>query len=300
MHATPPTQAAARARDGSPGNYRTPRSLRVAPDSPTRLLRAAQPGTCTACGNHIEWYSRPKDRTIPLHPHELPTTTVPPHHRWHVSSGLAHPGGDGTPWCRVRHHAICPATTDTNTPGPLGTLRRALALRTRRLTDTGAFTPPTNPTDPAGLHTPGPPEPARPAIRLLHLRYLAPSPLDHITCVARTRTRHRCPHPVLDPAAPPGTWTLIPLHPGHDDGQLPLTDDQYMAVYDLTHLPYAEQLRWRAQRCTAHAATPAAADTALAAWEPFNPRTHHHLIQHHLPQPPHHTPHTRQTEQTGW
>jgi hypothetical protein len=60
-----------------------------------------------------------------------------------------------------------------------------------------------------------------------------------------------------------------------------------MAVYDLTHLPYSEQLRWRAQRCPAHADAPAAADTARTAWEPFDPLTHHEHIQQHLPDIPH-------------
>lgn len=282
---TPPDRAGARAWDGSLKSYRPPRSLRLTLDSPTRLLRAAQPARCSSCGNPIEWYCRPGDRTIPLHPHELPTRAVPAGQQWHVSSGLAHPMGDGSPWCRVRHHAICPSTTDETTPGLLGTLRRTLAIHTRRLTDTGAFTPPT-PTDP---DTPSPAALARPVIRLLYLRYLAPGPLEHITCVAQTRTRHRCTHPVLDLEALPGSWTLIPLHPSHrhDDGCLPLTDDQQMAVYDLNHLPYADQLRWRAQRCPTHAQAPAAADIALASWEPFNPRTHRLHIQHHLPHAPH-------------
>ncbi|WP_414166361.1 DUF6083 domain-containing protein [Streptoverticillium reticulum] len=281
---TPPEKAGARAWDGSFKNYRTPRSLRVAPDSPTRLLRAAQPGRCSACGNRIEWYCRPGERTVPLHPRELPAKAVPVGQRWHVSSGLAHPSGDGSPWCRVRHHAICPVTTDATTSGLLGTLRRALAVNSRRLTDTGTFTPPPDPTHP---DTPSPAAPVRPVVHLLYTRYLAPGPLEQITCVALTRARHRCPHPVLDPDALPGTWTLIPLTSHHHDGsQLPPTTEESMAVYDLTHLPYAEQFRWRAQRCTTHADTPAAADIALTAWEPFNPQTHRQHIQHQLPDTP--------------
>ena len=56
---------------------------------------------------------------------------------------------------------------------------------------------------------------------------------------------------------------------------LPAAD---MAVYDLTHVPCAEQLRWRTQRCSAHAAAPAAADLALADWEVFDPLLHHQHI----------------------
>ncbi|MEU7584397.1 hypothetical protein AB0B50_43230 [Streptomyces sp. NPDC041068] len=58
-----------------------------------------------------------------------------------------------------------------------------------------------------------------------------------------------------------------------------------MAVYDLSHLPYAEQLRWRAQRCPAHAAAHSAADLTLTAWQPFDPLLHHPHIHTHLPDP---------------
>ncbi|MFI8989858.1 hypothetical protein ACIG63_33465 [Streptomyces antimycoticus] len=56
-----------------------------------------------------------------------------------------------------------------------------------------------------------------------------------------------------------------------------------MAVYDLTALPYAEQLRWRAQRCLQHAAAPSVADLAVADWEPFDPLIHHEHIHTRLP-----------------
>jgi hypothetical protein len=56
-----------------------------------------------------------------------------------------------------------------------------------------------------------------------------------------------------------------------------------MALYDLTHLPYGEQLRWRAQRCSAHADAFAAADLAMAEWEPFDPLLHHTHIYRRLP-----------------
>jgi hypothetical protein len=266
--------------DGSRKNYRPGRALRIAPDSPTRLLRTAQTGHCGTCGNPVEWYQRPGGRTVPLHPRELPAAGVPPIERWNVTSGLAHPGHDGSPWCRIRHHALCPATPTTNRSPLLDDLRRTLALNTRRLRDTGAFAPGT---DPPGAAVPA--APARPVVHLLYLRYLAPGPLDTIRCVAQTRTRHRCIHPVLAPDALHGTWTLIPVDPQPPGRhQLPLADT-LMTVYDLTALPYADQLRWRAQRCPTHATTPGAADTARTDWEPFNPRTHHQHIQHPLPDP---------------
>lgn len=65
-------------------------------------------------------------------------------------------------------------------------------------------------------------------------------------------------------------------------GQLALPSE-IMALYDLTHLPYGEQLRWRAQRCRAHAAASGAADLAMAEWEPFDPLLHHTHIYRRLP-----------------
>ncbi|MGI5453576.1 hypothetical protein ACQEWB_10460 [Streptomyces sp. CA-249302] len=56
-----------------------------------------------------------------------------------------------------------------------------------------------------------------------------------------------------------------------------------MAVYTLTHLPYADQLRWRAQRCPEHAAIPTAPDMTVAEWEPFDPLLHHEHIHTRLP-----------------
>ena len=50
-----------------------------------------------------------------------------------------------------------------------------------------------------------------------------------------------------------------------------------MAVYDLSHLPYPSQLRWRAQHCPVHADSPAA-DIALTTWEPFDAFAHHQHI----------------------
>jgi len=273
--------------DGSHKNHRPGRALRVAPDSRTKLLRAAQTDRCATCGNPVEWYPRPGGRAVPLHPRELPAASIPPAERWNITAGLAQPGHDGTPWCRIRHHALCSATPTSNRSPLLDGLRRDLALNTRRLKDAGAFTlcrdlPPPGP-DPA------PALPARPVVHLFYLRYLAPGPLETIRCVAQTRTRRRCTRPVLDPEALPGTWTLLPAGPrpaGRD--QLPLTD-ALMAVYDLTGLPYSEQLRWRAQRCTTHALTPEAADAALPDWEPFNARLHHQHIHHEIPDPqPHH------------
>ncbi|GAA3185379.1 hypothetical protein GCM10010451_38250 [Streptomyces virens] len=291
MRSTPPSSA--RRWDGSPVTVPPRRSLRVACDGTSRLLRCGQVGRCRDCGNRIEWYHRSTEQSVRLHPHELPSARVPAACRWHVSSGIAHPAEDGSGWCRVPHAAVCPAREASRVPPQLVGLRRALAVNTRRLIDAGAFTPPARPAD-------GPVEgraacrPARPIVQMLYVRYLAAHPVDEIQCVTQTRRRHRCPSPLLAPGTPAGIWRLIPATAAA--GQLALPAE-VMAVYDLTTLPYAEQMRWRAQHCPQHAATPTAADLAVADWTPFDPLHHGEHIHTRLPAPArHHRPVGRSRE----
>lgn len=287
MHPHPP--ATARHWDGSPLAPRRHRPLRVSATSPSRLLRTGQHSRCRTCGNRIEWYQRDNHRPIALHPAEFATTEVPAPCRWHLSCGIAHRHGDHSAWCRIPHAVLCPHRTITTRLTPrLHDARRQLAVRTRTLIDTGLFTPP------APAPAPTPPDTAtvchitRPVVQFLCTRYLANHPLPAIRCVAQTRTRHRCTRPVLDPAAPAGTWALLPASTstlrGPHPRQLALPDG-LMAIYDLNHLPYTEQLRWRTQRCPAHAAAPSAADLTLAAWQVFDPLLHHPHIHTHLPDP---------------
>ncbi|MFJ8351689.1 DUF6083 domain-containing protein [Streptomyces sp. NPDC094153] len=280
MRSTPPPPA--RRWDGSPLAHRVRRSLHVSPDGVSRLLRCGQGDRCRECGNRIEWYHRGAQRPVRLHPHELPAARVPAVCRWHVSSGVAYPGGDGSSWCRLPHAVVCPARTAPPPPPELTGLRRSLSVNTRRLIDAGAFTP-----CPASPDSPAPQRgdlaacrPARPVVQLLYVRYLAARPVDEIQCIAQTRRRHRCTRPLLSPDAPTGTWRLVPATA--TSGQLALPS-AVMAIYDLSALPYAEQTRWRTQRCPQHAATPTAADLAVADWEPFDPLAHHEHIHNRLP-----------------
>ncbi|MFI5524304.1 hypothetical protein [Streptomyces platensis] len=68
--------------------------------------------------------------------------------------------------------------------------------------------------------------------------------------------------------------------PSHGQLALPASE---MAVYDLGQLPYAEQLRWRAQRCPLHAAASQVADFARAEWEVFDLLLHHSHMHPRLP-----------------
>ncbi|MGW5768671.1 DUF6083 domain-containing protein [Streptomyces longwoodensis] len=280
MRSTPPCPA--RRRDSSQIAVRPRRLLQISPGSASHLLRCGQRDRCRECGNRIEWYIRgtdPHRRFVRLHPGEVPAARVPVACRWHVSSGVAYPAGDGSRWCRLPHAAVCPAHDAGPACAGLSGLRRALSLSTRRLIDAGVFTPAPGhlmPLD-AGARVC---RPARPIMQLLYVRYLASRPVEEIRCVAQTRRRHRCTSPLLTSAAAAGVWRLMPATAV--SGQLtPPTD--VMAVYDLSRLPYTEQLRWRAQRCLQHAAAPAAADLAVTEWEPFDPLRHHEHIHTRLP-----------------
>ncbi|MFE1797722.1 DUF6083 domain-containing protein [Streptomyces sp. NPDC059517] len=257
------------------------RPLRTPAASLSHLLRAGQSGRCRQCGHRVDLYPRTDLRPIALHPTELAAADVPPRCRWHLSSGIAHPHGDGSPWCRIPHAVLCPARPATARLSPrIEAVRRHLAVRTRRLIDTGALAPasPAPCAPPADSDRPG-----RAVAQLLLGRYLAEGPIDGIRCVARTRQRRRCPHFLLDPCTPAGIWILLPTGSQHSQLAQPET---LMAVYDLTHQPYAEQLRWRTQRCSAHATTPGTADCAPAEWQVFDPLRHAAHVHTRLPHAP--------------
>ncbi|MFI5534129.1 DUF6083 domain-containing protein [Kitasatospora sp. NPDC051853] len=272
--------------DGSRKGPKTTRALRIDPQSPSRLIRSARTGTCAYCGNTVEWCQRDDQRPLPLHPTELDARIVPPHQRWHLHSGIAQPTTGGSPWCHIAHPALCPAT---GTPAEddhedLTRLRRALAVRSRRLIDLG-FIPRPLPTDTA----PPPPDPPttpprhRPVVHMLHTHYLAPGPLPTIRCVSMTVRLQRCSNRVADGTE--GQWVHLPVDfnaaapTPHLAAHLAPTE---MTVYQLSHLPLPTQLRWRGQRCEAHS-TGSAAEIALPQWEPFDPFIHREHIRTDLP-----------------
>ncbi|MEV0743436.1 DUF6083 domain-containing protein [Streptomyces sp. NPDC050549] len=267
--------------DGSTTTVPLRRPLRVAATSPSRLLRAGQSGRCHRCGNRTDLYQRADGRPIALHPAELATAHVPASCRWHLSGGIAHPHDDGSAWCRIPHAVLCPQRTPIcRISRPLASARRQLAVRTRRLIDTGAFTPTTSPAGAAPADAG-----ERPVVRMLLVLYLADGPLECIRCVAQTHHRRRCPSPLLLPDGPAGSWRQLPV--GAWRGQLPLPE-QTTAVYDLSRLPHAEQRRWRLQHCPAHAASHGTADLAPAGWQVFDPLLHTQHLRTRLPHPPAH------------
>ncbi|MGW1878762.1 DUF6083 domain-containing protein [Streptomyces sp. NPDC001975] len=270
--------------DGSPRRISRRRRLQIAPTSPSRLLRAGQSCRCRHCGNRIDWYPRHDDRPIALHPAEVAVVGTPASCRWHIGGGIAYPHDDGSAWCRIPHAALCPRQPPCSHTGNtrLTLLRRELAVHSRRLIDTGAFTPQPH-THTSAAAAPGDARRSpRPVVRILLVSYLGQRPLEDIRCVAQTRQRRRCAQPILAPGHLAGRWRLLSSGPSH--GQLTLPDTT-MAVYDLSHLPYTHQLRWRAQHCPTHA-TVTAPDLVLADWQVFDPLLHAAHIHTHLPDPP--------------
>ncbi|WP_410170112.1 DUF6083 domain-containing protein [Actinacidiphila bryophytorum] len=261
--------------DGSPAVSHRVRALAVHPAAPSRLLRCGQRSRCVCCAHVLERYDRIEQPPIDLHPRELPSHDVPDSLHWHITAGVALAQPSGAPRCRVTHSLVCPARGEHPLLTPaLHELRRQLAVRTRCLIDSGVFTPTTTPTGDArtGCSLP------RPVVQILHRRYLAPSPVSDLRCVAQTRARRRCRARVAAPAWP-GLWTLLPIV---DTSHRRSADRRVMAVYDLGALPYTEQVRWRNQRCPDHLGS-AAPDLLPAQWEPFDVRFHHPHIATRLP-----------------
>ncbi|GAA5215860.1 hypothetical protein GCM10023323_66580 [Streptomyces thinghirensis] len=263
LHGIPPTARPRR------------RPLRTTATSPGRFPTAGRTRRCYACGNPIELFPRADHRLIALHPAELATAVIPEDCRWHLSAGIAHPSGDGSPWCRISHRLVCPRRTDSSQSRThLDALRLRLALRTRRLIDTGLLSPAPHCSEQPST------TPARPVVRVLLNLYLASTSLDNICCIAQRPHRRLCGKRVLDDGFPAGTWRLLPVGTQHSRGQSPLP----MAVYDLDGLDPAQRLRWRAQHCPDHAATPV--DLDQTEWQVFDPFLHADHMYTQLPHTP--------------
>ncbi|MEV5426906.1 DUF6083 domain-containing protein [Streptomyces cellulosae] len=260
--------------------------MQIAAHSPSRLLRAGQTGRCRSCGNRIDWYQRDDNRPTPPHLTAAATTDVPAACRRHTSNGIAYPHDDGSGWCRLPHAAQCPRASQHRVTSPRQTLlSRHLTVRSHRLIDTSALTPAPSTSSTLTETT----SPDLPVVRILLTPYHAQEPVEIIRSIAQTRQRHRCTRPSLDPPRPAERWTPLPVQPHHSHPALP---GGTMAVHNLNHPPYGEQLRWRTQRCTTHTAL-SAADLPLADRQPLTPllRTAH--IRTQLPHPAPHQPNPR-------
>lgn len=202
---TPPTPAAT--GTAAPAPCRHAARCGWPPPAPVVCCAPARPAAAAAAATASTSTRGADGRPIALHPAEVSTAHVAASCRWHLSSGIAHPHGDGSAWCRIPHAVFCPQRTPVcriSLPA-LTSVRRQLVVRTRRLIDTGAFTPVFLPAREAPAGT------GRLVVRMLLGHYLAEGPVETIRCVAQTSHRHRCPRPVLAPDAPPGSWRLLPI-----------------------------------------------------------------------------------------
>ncbi|MFD3534075.1 DUF6083 domain-containing protein [Streptomyces sp. NPDC058664] len=73
------------------GGVRGLGGVTIAGDSPSRLLRSAQPSRCRECGNRIDRHATSGHQHVGLHPAEMPSALAPARHRWHLVTGVAHP-----------------------------------------------------------------------------------------------------------------------------------------------------------------------------------------------------------------
>ncbi len=261
--------------DGGPRTRRSCRLARQAPvTSPGQYRPVGQTRHCCACGNRIELFPRADHRLVALHPSELAAAVVPEDCRWHLSAGIAHPGGDGSPWCRIPHRLVCPCHEVPPQPrSHLDAVRLRLALRTRGLRDTGTFASTARRAE-QSLTTP-----ARPVARVLLNLYLASTPAKNIRCVAQRPPRPPCSQHVLDVSSPADIWRRLPAGLQRGQGQPPPP----MTVDDLSRLGRVEQLRRRAQHCPNHAAV--APDLDQSEWQVFAPLPYAAHIHTHLPRP---------------
>ncbi|MFD9463313.1 DUF6083 domain-containing protein [Streptomyces sp. NPDC060027] len=110
--------------------------------------------------------------------------------------------------CRIPHRALCPGRTPTAQTGPyIESLRRQLAVRTRRLIDTGRFTP----APPAACESAASNgRLARPVVQLLLGRCLADAPFEAIQCGPRPASATAACSPCSTPAAPEGYGRCCP------------------------------------------------------------------------------------------
>ncbi|MER7761651.1 DUF6083 domain-containing protein [Streptomyces sp. NPDC097619] len=273
--------------DRSPGLH----TLRINPHSPSRALRSDNTDRCAYCGHRVWWFDRADGGRIPLVPKEFPVRAVPVRARWAVDGGMARIGDMGRGTCWLAHPAVCPGMEHEDEDDPqLAGARRALAVRTRKLVESGAFVPrPRVPEEESGdLADSAPaalvPRPREAGPRERHvLSYsgillLGPDTIDRIGCVSvAAGTGERCRNTVLDRTSNyQGDWQRVPVPVPPGRAGPTLWADAHMWVYALDGVDYTESVRWRNQRCVAHEAgtTPDAAQVEWVRFTPFRDADH--------------------------
>ncbi|MER7848321.1 DUF6083 domain-containing protein [Kitasatospora sp. NPDC096077] len=245
------------------------RRLRLHASNPSKVLRSRARGTCGWCGNVVDWFDRFDGGRIPLTPMLFPSVRVPRRHQWSVDRGMAHLGATGDE-CRIPHPAICPALEHVGQDPELARMTQVLGVNTRKLIDTGKFTPPAAAPDDEDEIAQPEPENAAPDGSARHILYhgsvlkICPGRIEDLQCVADAEsTRRRCENPVFDISE--GGWTQVDIPPaaGRSGKAILLTYRGRMWAWEIQPLDYKDALRWFWQKCPMHHNAPEAHDREL-------------------------------------
>ncbi|MER8188217.1 DUF6083 domain-containing protein [Kitasatospora sp. NPDC094015] len=244
-------------------------NTRLHASNPSKVLRARARATCKWCGNLIDWFDRFDGGRIPLTPMTFPSDQVPAQNRWNVDRGIAHHGAIAGE-CRIPHPAICPSVDHVGQDPEIARMTHVLRLNTRKLIDSGVFTPPV--AAPEDEEEIAQPEPAAAAAAgevrhvLCHgsVLKICPGRVEDLRCVADAdRTGRRCESPVFD--ATEGRWTRvdIPHAAGRNGKAILLTYRGQMWVWEINPLEFKDALRWLWQKCPNHRDAPEAYEREL-------------------------------------
>ncbi|MFF2751747.1 DUF6083 domain-containing protein [Kitasatospora sp. NPDC058048] len=245
------------------------RGLRLHASNPSKVLRARARGTCSWCGNIVEWFDRFDGGRIPLTPMPFPSHRVPRRHQWSVDRGMAHSGTVGDQ-CRIPHPAICPALEHIGQEPELARMTQVLGVNTRKLIDSGRFVPPSEvPDDEDEVEQPEPENAAadgniRHVLSHGSVLKICPGRIEDLQCVADAEgTGRRCENPVFD--ASEGGWTQVDIPPaaGRNGKAILLTYRGRMWAWEIQPLDYMDALRWLWQKCPVHQNAPEAHDREL-------------------------------------
>ncbi|MFD9047829.1 DUF6083 domain-containing protein [Streptomyces zaomyceticus] len=228
-------------------------SLYLHRSNQTKLLRRKAVDRCKYCGTPIEWFERYDTLRIPLST-EFPAPLIPPKMRWHLSKGVAYPGGDPqTKFCRIPHPAICPAVTHPDLPDELRDVVARLAVRMRGRIERGEFAPYLEPVEEveAEIAEPDVVDTIRHVVSYYGTLRIAPGEVHDLQCIATDRkTGQRCEGGVFD--LDDGKWeeVEIPHAPGRQGQQILSETGGRMWAWAVNDFELLR--RWWKQRCIDH------------------------------------------------
>ncbi|WP_411142226.1 hypothetical protein [Streptomyces sp. x-80] len=188
--------------------------------------------------------------------------------------------------CRLPHPTVCPMVTHTDGDREPESVRRALAVRTRKAIDAKTFVPrefkPLDEDEVAEQHVTVADGAERHVVRHSTRLWLAPTTIQNLRCVARSGD-DRCSKAVRAEDSPEGDWEEAdtPLAPGRS-GQQVLAAGSTMWVWVLNVLDYDSLNRWIKQRCPAHWKN-SAPDAEAPEWVHFSALRHDAHILHQRP-----------------